>query len=340
MLQLKNHTPFEAAIALFPDEKAIDTLYVMVKASFYIGDKIEVAQEQIPIVEADEYWGEPDQSSLKKASEYHLMKPGTDIVMVGSACAPDKKPVQILDVMLRVGRYQKTVRVFGERQWSKGMVGLNISNPAPFESMPMVYERAYGGVYKPENEKKPVLYEPRNPVGMGFLGDQKPNALKGTLLPNVEDPAQLIKKPGDQSAPAGFSFVAPSWEPRIQYGGTYDEQWTKKRAPYLPEDFDPRFFHTAATGLVCETPLNGGEPVIITNMSPDGPLQFNLPRVEFDMDVRMDGNGQQTPLNLETVFLEPNENKMCLTWRGCVACDKKALKVEEIHIEQKQLILA
>ncbi len=339
MLQLKNHTPFEAAIALFPDEKAIDTLYIMVKATFSIGEKVEVAQEQIPIVEADEYWGEPDQSSLKSASEYHLMKPGTDIVMVGAACAPDKNSVQMLDVMLRVGHYQKTARVFGERQWNKGMAGLNISNPAPFKSMPLVYERAYGGIHKPENENKPVLYEARNPVGIGFLGDQKPKALKGTLLPNVEDPAQLIKKPGDQPVPAGFSFIAPSWEPRIQYGGTYDEQWTKKRAPYLPEDFDPRFFNTAATGLVCETPLNGGEPVMITNMSPDGPFNFSLPQVEFDMDVRIDGNKQQTPLNLETVFLEPNEKKLCLMWRAFVPCDKKALKVEEIHIEQKQLIL-
>lgn len=340
MLQLKNHTPFEAAIALFPDEKGVDTLYIMVKATFSIGHKVEVAKEQVPIVEADEYWGEPGQSSLKNASEYHLMKPGTDIVMAGSSCAPGKKAVQMLDVMLSVGRYQKIVRVFGERRWTKGLVGLNISSPAPFDGMPLVYERAYGGIYKPEDEKKPVLYEPRNPVGIGFLGNQKPNELKGTLLPNVEDPAQLIRKPGDQPDPAGFSFVAPSWEPRIRYGGTYDEQWMKKRAPYLPEDFDPRFFNTAPEGLVCEAGLKGGEPVMITNMSPDGPMQFTLPHVEFDMDVRIEGNEHQTPLNLEMVYLEPNEKKMCLMWRAFVVCDKKALKVEEIHIEQKQLILA
>jgi len=340
MLQLKNNTQFEAAIAVFPNEKAIDSVHVMIKATFSIGEKVAVASEQIPIIMADVYWGEPGRSSLRYASEYHLIKPTTDIVMAGLASAPDKKPVQGLDVLLSVGPYQKTVRVFGERRWVTGILGgLGISLPAPFEAMPLVYERAFGGVYQPENEKKPLLYEPCNPVGVGFLGKQKPKALKGTSLPNMEDPAQLIKKPGDQPAPAGFSFIAPSWQPRSLYAGTYDKQWTQKRAPYLPDDYDPRFLNTASQGLVCQAYLNGGEPVFITNMSPDGQLQFNLPQTEFDVDVRIEGKGQKPPLNLETVFFEPNEKRMSLLWRAAVTCDKKVLKVEEIRIEQKQMLL-
>ena len=339
MLQLKNHTPYKVAIAVFPNEQAVDCLYIMLKATFSIGEGISVAQEQMPIVMADEYWGEPGQSSLKYASEYHLVKPTTDIVMVGAACARDKQAVEALDVQLSVGQYQKTVRVFGDRRWITGMIGLDISRPAPFESMPLVYERAYGGVHDPEDEKTPISYEPANPVGVGYRGNRKPREMKGMALPNLEDPAQLIKKPTDSPAPAGAGFIAPAWAPRIHYAGTYDAKWSKKRAPYLPEDFDSRFFNSASSGLVCQSYLKGGESVVVTNMSPDGPLQFNLPVALLEARVRIAGEDQNPSLNLETVLIEPNENRFTMLWRAMVECGKQPLKAEEIHIEQKQLNL-
>jgi len=339
MLQLKNHTAYEAAIAVFPNEQAIDSLYIMLKATFSIGEQISVAQEQLPIVMADEYWGEAGESSLKYASEYHLLKPATDIVMVGEACVPGRQAVQALDVQLSVAQYQKTVRVFGERRWITGMIGLDISRPVPFESMPLVYERAFGGVYGAEDDKTPISYEPANPVGVGYLGNRKPKDMKGLPLPNLEDPAQLIKKPTDRPPPSGFGFIAPAWEPRIHYAGTYDDQWTKKRAPYLPEDFDSRFLNSASSGLVCQSYLRGGEPVVVSNMSADGPLQFNLPEATLEANVRIAGENQSPPLNLETVLIEPNERRFTLLWRAMAVCGKHPLKAEEIHIEQKQLTL-
>jgi hypothetical protein len=339
MLQLKNHTPYQAAIAVFPNEQAVDSLYIMLKATFSIGEHVSVAQEQQPIVMADEYWGEPGQSSLKYASEYHLVKPTTDIVMMGAACAPDKQTVEALDVRVSVGQYHKTIRVFGNRRWITGMMGLDISRPVPFESMPLVYERAFGGIHEPEDEKTPISYEPANPVGVGFLGNRKPKEMKGMPLPNLEDPTQLIKTTTDSPTPAGVGVVAPAWAPRIHYAGTYDEQWSKKRAPYLPDDFDLRFFNSASSGLVCHSYLKGGEPVAMVNMAPEGPLRFNLPMVVLEARVRIAGGTQTPPLNLETVLLEPNEHRCSLLWRAMVTCGKQPLKVEEIHIEQKQLNL-
>ena len=50
MLQLKNETPFAAAINLFPDPEGIDTLYVTLKATFAIEDgQPAVAEEQVPV---------------------------------------------------------------------------------------------------------------------------------------------------------------------------------------------------------------------------------------------------------------------------------------------------
>jgi hypothetical protein len=337
MLQLKNTTSFEAGIAVFPDENGVDALYVTVKATFKLGKTLEVAAEQVPLVYADEYWGEPGQSSLKYASELHLTKPSTDIVMTGEACAPDKRPVSYLDVMLAVGDRKKVVRVFGDRRWINGILGLRISPPIPFESMPLVYERAFGGVHEIDPDKQKILFEAHNPVGKGFKGRRSKKELKGSWLPNLEDPERLITKPSDQPAPACFGYVAPSWEPRKSFAGTYDEVWQQKRAPYLPEDFDNRFFNSAHPDLIFNDYLTGGEPVSITNMSPNGPLKFELPVCDIEAAVRIAGRTENPPLNLETVLIEPNESLLSMLWRAALQCNKKTLKVEHVDINLKNL---
>src|SRR3989304_1156690 len=98
MLQLKNTTPFVTGIAVFPNENGIDTLYVTIKATFKLGSILEISDKQKPLALADEYWGEPGQSSLKYTSESHLTKPSTDIVLIGEACSPGMRPVSQLDV--------------------------------------------------------------------------------------------------------------------------------------------------------------------------------------------------------------------------------------------------
>lgn len=332
MLQLKNESSFESAITVFPNENAVDTIYVIVKATFLLGNKIEVAEEQLPIVMADEYWGEPGQSSLKYASELHLLKPYTDIVMIGEACAPDKRPVTAIDVLLEIADRKKTVRVFGDRQWASGIIGLKIAPPKPFDSMPLVYERAFGGVHELDPDKQKVLFVAHNPVGKGFKGKRRTRELKGAMLPNLEDSAHLISSPGDRPAPACFGYVAPSWEPRKSFAGTYDEAWQQKRAPYLPEDFDSRFFNAAHPDLIYNDCLKGAEPVTIINMSHNGPIKFNLPVCKLEATVWIARNIEKPPLNLETILFEPNESRFSMLWRSAVECDKKALKVEQVEV--------
>ena len=120
MLQLHNTTPFAASMALFPNEDAIDTLYLIVKATFDISRDLTLSDEQAKPIDADVYWTEAGKSSVKYASDMHIGKPSTDIIMLGHACAPNKQEVTQLDVALSVGAVSKTVRVYGDRQWKDG----------------------------------------------------------------------------------------------------------------------------------------------------------------------------------------------------------------------------
>ncbi len=78
--------------------------------------------------------------------------------------------------------------------------------------------------------------------------------------------------------------------------------------------------------------LQGGEPVEAINLSANGPLRFALPVCSFSLNVRLAGAIQEPQLNLETVLLEPDEERLCMLWRAALPCDKQALKVEEIDV--------
>ncbi|MDH5546764.1 MAG: DUF2169 domain-containing protein [Gammaproteobacteria bacterium] len=334
MLQLKNESPFAPAITLFADENGVDALYVVIKATFTYNGVISIAEEQIPPQMEDEFWGEPVESSIKYASEMHLTKPSTDIIVIGHAYAPPGKKVQQMDCGIKVGNYAKALRVFGDRYWQ----GMQISEPEPFDKMPLIYENAFGGAYithekndKGEKVEKHMLHE-INPVGRGYrkLGKE---AVNGEKLPNIEDPRKLIKLPGDKPPPAGMGFLSPTWKPRVEFAGTYDEAWQKSRAPYLPKDFDNRFFNAAAPELTCKEYLKGGEMVMMIGLSPDGPKKFALPVVNLDCAVKIAGGTEKPDTNLETIVFEPDESRFCMTWRAKVSCDKKALKISEVRVQ-------
>lgn len=326
MLQLKNHTPFAADFALFPNEQGVDTLYTMVKATFNIGPQWTLQQVQSPPQKEDVYWGDPLSSSLRFASDCHTGKASTDIIMIGSACAREQQAVQQLDASVQVGSVSKTIRVFGNRVWNQGY----ITAPEPFITMPLVYERAFGG--KDMLGEQVRASEPRNPVGCGFVGKKSQSEMNGLPLPNLECPHQLINDLSDNPVPACFSPVAVSWQPRAGYAGTYDEVWQQTRAPYLPEDYQQKFMNSAHPELQYPGFLQGGEPVSIVGMHPIGELKFNLPVLKLLSKIHVDNKEFSSHFNLETLLLDPNQLQLSMVWRAAFPCDKKALKIKQITI--------
>jgi hypothetical protein len=326
MLQLKNNTPFAAAFALFPNEQGVDTLYTMVKASFNIGQQWTLAEQQLEPQKEDTFWGEPGKSSLRLASDYHTGKATSDIIMTGSACAPQNQQVRQMEVSVRVGDVSKRIYVFGDRQWNQGLV----TSPVPFTSMPLVYERAFGGVDIVDGQVASA--EERNPNGVGFAGKKSQSEMNGTLLPNLECPSQLIQYYDDLPVPVCFGPIAPHWQPRAAFAGTYDELWQTTRAPYLPEDYRPRFMNVAHPDLIYPSFLQGGEPVNITGMHPLGELNFNLPILKLRNKIHFEDSETSFDFTLETVLLDPNQLQLSLVYRSAFACDKKALKIKQITV--------
>jgi len=317
---LDNHTPYAAERNWVLDKQAAKSWVVAVKATFDIlpDGTTKVADKQEDPLYGEEYSGEPGKSSVLYDADLAGPKSGTDVVLNGHAYAPGGKPTTSVTVAMKVDKITKELKVWGNRRWEKGLLGLAMTPPEPFEKMPLTYERAFGGWdTKPEKITDQRL-EPRNPIGAGFA--IRADHLVNQPLPNVEHPKIQISSWTDRPPPAGFGFVASYWLPRLKYAGTYDDKWKKERLPLLAEDFDERFFQSAPEDQQVPGFLRGSEQVELVNLSPKSPLSFHLPKVHLGFQTRFGQDRIDHRARLHTVILEPDVPRVIMVWHTSLPC--------------------
>lgn len=336
-MDLLNSTPVIAAPNILTDRHGAETLLVIVKGTWRIGQDgaLSIADEQVPIQVEPRYHGDSEASGLVHDTDLVLEKPGTDCILLGHAWAP-KVGVGSVDVTFAVGPVHKTVRVFGERIWMKCLGMVSMSKPAPFERIPLVWERAFGGADTSRPDPKEHEFCLENPVGRGLLAKKTKLEVDGTRLPNLEDPADLIKKPTDCPRPMGFGPIPPHWQPRAGYAGTYDVQWRKYVSPLPPEDLDLRFYNSAAPGLASPWHLTGSEQVLVENASRCGRLLFQLPGVAPSVSVQIGVAVHDLPMQFDTVIVEPDEERLVLAWRGRLPVHGRLHEIGAVRVEMVQ----
>jgi hypothetical protein len=318
---IDNQTPFAFEPLFLADEELRPLLVPVIKATYVLSSakNLALAEEQVPVNVPGEFYGDPDESNYKYEPEVAFIKPATDVVLIGHAHANRAGDTQV-DVTLKLGSLEKTARVFGDRTWVKSFGIPTMSDPEPFESIPLMYERAFGGWDRSHENPEKHKFEPRNPVGTGYR--HWGGAFEeGMALPNIENPRKLIGAYGDAPPPIGFGFIAPHWQPRAKLAGTYDAVWSQQRMPLLPTDFDRRHLNAASPGLTADGYLKGDESVLLLNATPSGRLSFSLPGVQSPKcRVQLRGRpDQMIETNLDTVIINTDENIVLLLWRGHLA---------------------
>jgi uncharacterized protein YjbI with pentapeptide repeats len=257
---------------------------------------------------------EGPEGSLLYESDFAPWKPAADLLLVGSCYARGGRPVEVSQVSFSIESWTKKLAVIGNRTWKNGLLGASPSGIEPFTRMPLGYDRAFGG----EDYKL-------NPIGKGSNGKQ---------LPNVESPEGLITSRDDRPDPAGFGPIPRTWPQRNKNLGTYNSRWQKERWPWLPEDFDYHHFNAAPVDQQSPRYLSGQETIRIENMHPEHPLfSFQLPGLKPQVFYRMDDAGHEVDLVLDTLWINMDEMKMVLLWRGAGAVRSlKMQEVDEIHV--------
>lgn len=119
------------------------------------------------------------------------------VTLAGHAVAP-APGARRAEVSFRFGHednaFHRRAVVFGDRRWERpsGRGLPRISEPEPFDRIPLTYERAFGGPDHPEN-----------PVGRGFNLLIPPGG--SAPLPNLEDPDHPIRNLASAPQPACFA---------------------------------------------------------------------------------------------------------------------------------------
>lgn len=313
-----------------------DSITVIVKGTFDLvpdGAAVLRAEGDFPI--GDVYLDDEPSKSLVHGSDLAIFKPRADVTLTGTAYAPKAAggATPAMQVTFEFGTgsrgFVRRAAVLGDRHWHKAVLALAPTEPEPFATMPLTWERAFGG---PAFEA--------NPLGAGHKGHSSPDGV--SRLPNLEDPAHLISSPSDGAEPACCAPIAMLWKQRWTKLGTYDRRWFTQRWPYFPEDFDWAFFQVAPKPQQLPY-LTGDETFRVVGMRPDMPrLDGRLPglraRCFLQMTDEAGAEFREVTLVLDTAAFDVDAMKLSLVWRAVVeVSDEEAPEIEAIFVTSEEL---
>ncbi|MBZ5592581.1 MAG: DUF2169 domain-containing protein [Acidobacteriia bacterium] len=315
--------------------------------------------------------------SFRSLPEVIAVKTGTDVVVQASARSP--RPVTVMRAAVQIGSYVHHAAVFGRRfcDWSRGRI--RFTDPEPLDTLPLRYENAYGGrdlafekVFLDEVKERtdPDAYRrakavaagmleanhsfmyPRNRFGKGYIIENRPEAVQGRELPNIERPDDLLTPerivvghPFDwdkQPIPAGFDYLDPLSFPRSAMlaipppssreisaarevsGGLVPPDFFRGNLfshppEKLPDLIHPDVSRCASLGLRLPF-LRGDEQVVLSGIDPAipdyvVPLPGETPVFRFHTP---DVSFADVVPQLHLVFIDPIRKLLTLTWAARV----------------------
>ena len=323
MVPVHNMSPFATELFSFPDLSGQEVLLLVVAATFAIdAGRAYAVVPQPPVCVADEFYGDPAASSIRLEANVALEKPFVDVIVNGSACAPNGVSVTSLPIELHVADIHKRLMVYGDRK--RGMGGTT-SAPEPFVTMPIVYERAYGGYdRKDADPAKHKMYR-QNPVGIGYHDSLAADPSVETDFPNIEYPNGPVMP--NTGVPAGFGVIGRGWSPRLQLAGTFGTEWLRDQWPLLPVDFQSTHYQAAPVDQQSRQ-IVGGEDVVLSNVTPRGDWRLKLPVLDIPIRLMFGDREELATPRLDTVLLQPSEQWVTLSARLGIAVqrDRRALK--------------
>lgn len=257
-------------------------------------------------------------------------RPATGVTLTGHALAPNEDTRQLL-VGIRVGPIEQRAAVSGPRRWESFAFSPRITKPEPFHKIPLTWENAFGGVDTSPPESADHEAISTNPVGRGLFARKTKINYVGQPLPQIEHPEHLLRSPKDRPPPVGFTPIPPSWHPRITFAGTYDAEWQKSRNPFLPDDFDERFYQTAPPALTCPTHLKGGEPCTVVGTTSGGALSSPCPPCAPQVRLRWRVGGFVLHPLLDMVHIDTDAMKLHLTFRAAAEVHGKLETLQTVQ---------
>ncbi len=251
-----------------------------------------------------------EQVSPAGALDAGMTKHRGEVLVSGKAFTKDGVPAPATSVRLRIASVDKELHVVGDRVWQAG----GASEPVPFTEMPITWERAFGGEGFAEN-----------PTGRGARPAEV-NGRKVHPLPNIESPGARVRSPADRPPPAGLGPLDPTWPKRMQYVGTYGDEWLKTRYPGFAKDLRWEYFNVAPEDQRIEGYFDLAAPFRVEGMSPARRVtESALPGVTARLFAVTRGEGdalREAAARLDTVHLFPAIERGAVIFRGMLPIEE------------------
>lgn len=339
-MELINKTRLEAGYTTSTDKTGREWLVLVAKGTYGIpehhGHAPRLLEQQLPLVMADVFPGAPGESPALYENDFALYKPRCDVLLNGHCHAPNGQPVTQVNVALKIGSLVKAFKVVGPRVYEAGAFSCSVGDPAPFIRMPVSYAHAFGGVDRTPSDASQHKWYPWNHTGVGFHPGAQLEQLHGLPLPNSEELDTPVTDPGGDYRPMAFGPVGRAWQQRIHWAGTYDQAWLDQQFPFLPEDFDLHYFQCAPEDQQIDYP-QGAEEVALLNLDARGRTAFRLPaNLKLAMLVVFhDDNVRETTAVVDTILIEPDAQRLVLTWRASSPLGRNIREVAKVIVGQR-----
>jgi hypothetical protein len=345
-----------AVAVLSVDAAGRQIVSVNVKHAYHISPSgaCSVAEVPEPLLFTREGTG-PEDLGIPE-SDVIPFKQSTDLIVMAEAHAP-RPTTTSLDVRIRTVNVERVHRVFGERRCIyRGKGTYSFAPPEPFKSVPLRYAVAYGGEdpswVGPEKVRMedmfflPPSYYPRNTIGRGYVLTESRDRIDGLLLPQIENPADLLTPErlvvGDptkwwrQPFPWSCDWFDALWYPRQGFFGALprglpddDREMLEVRAGWVQagqqkrfaktpaaERMDNRFADGASPGLILPF-MRGDEQVQLDGVFPGGKgLTLTLPGRRPRITVRFEGRDHEVAARLHRVLVSTVQMGVYLVWHG------------------------
>jgi hypothetical protein len=292
---IENLSPFCAELVPSFDVQGLAQTIVVVKGVFDLQGRLRCPLEAVPVWTADVYCEGPEypQHAVRFEADWAPVKPLTDLIVSGHAYAPSARAVKQFEAGLQVGTMKPVIaRVFGPRHWSRRLMW-TLSGAEPAQRVPLA----------------------------SWTPWTDPDAAHGTLPANpFEWTGEPQQTPDSQSAPAGFGVCGRAWLPRRSYAGSYArnaKELARGLASGMPPNFDTRYWNCAHPRLqYAKNKLRPGTEIRLLNMSAQGQTHVVLPAVPLAIALT---DGSLVRPDFDTVIIEPDGERVILTWRHTLA---------------------
>ncbi len=284
---------------------------IITKATFrLVPGRLELIEDHPDeILTSDEHVDGDPQKSVRRPADTAPFKPSPEVMLVGSAFAPQGRSVARLLARLAVGSVDKSIDVEQDRHFD--LDNRLVDGPL-FRAMPLTYERAGAAA------------DSWNPVGIA--ADGKRDQRGRLALPNLQPPGFTLRGPGNTVPAIGYGPIAATWPSRVEHSATHGGS---------PEGRQ----HLSAPSDQWLDEILPDESIILENLHPQHPsFSTRLPGLRLRVRTSQPSEFTMTP---DTLFIDTDRLIATLCWRkrlgvGLAQNIDFAIRVEGLPVSARQ----